>query len=380
LENHGLIPVFNLQLFPLSASLCAAPTALAGHVPSLNYPRAAPLRATCCSSTPPAAHPTALASPRLTTPLCHPLELLPAAAHRRFSTTSATSYSWQPPRVAPRPVATLVLPTVFFRTRHAAPPLPELGLRPPRTPSAASTSSRSLWSLLNLKCVFQLPVPSLLHSRTHICTAFPFPELSTSPDLRCSYCSSSTAAATTAHPRSSALEAPPPPTGAPQPAQFHSLAPERPDHSAGELELPPPLGLAVIPVIHCLLVPAKHTTSTTSSGRSCLASSPPPSSTLATGTPSPSLGAPPPASVRHRYAASVPLFPNTGHAHDRRELLNLSPHFPLAAGEPHRRNLIGTDRLSCVARPRTQLQRFESFQGPFCRKSIPLSNFKSANL
>jgi hypothetical protein len=42
--------------------------------------------------------------------------------------------------------------------------------------------------------------------------------------------------------------------------------------------------------------------------------------------------------------------------------------------------LIGTDRLPCVARPRTQLQRFESFQGPFHRKSIPLSNFKSANL
>jgi hypothetical protein len=42
---------------------------------------------------------------------------------------------------------------------------------------------------------------------------------------------------------------------------------------------------------------------------------------------------------------------------------------PLAANEPPHQNLIGTDRLSCVARPRTQLQRFESFQGPFCRKS-----------
>jgi hypothetical protein len=73
----------------------------------------------------------------------------------------------------------------------------------------------------------------------------------------------------------------------------------------------------------------------------------------------PSLGALSPASVRRRPAASALLFPNTGQTRDCREPLNLSPHFPLAAGEPPRRNLIGTDRLSSVARPRTQLQGFE---------------------
>jgi hypothetical protein len=84
-----------------------------------------------------------------------------------------------------------------------------------------------------------------------------------------------------------------------------------------------------------------------------------------------SLEAPPPAPVRRRYTASVPLFPNTGHPRDNRELLNLFPHLPLVAGEPPRQNLIGPDRLSYVTRPRTQLQGFESFQGPFCRKSVP---------
>jgi hypothetical protein len=50
--------------------------------------------------------------------------------------------------------------------------------------------------------------------------------------------------------------------------------------------------------------------------------------------PPPFLEAPPPAPIRRRYAATVPLFPNTGHPRDRRKLLNLSPHFPLTAGEP----------------------------------------------
>jgi hypothetical protein len=290
---------------------------------SLNCP-APPPCATCCCHTPPTTHPTALASPRLATPLCHPPELLSAAAHRRCSTTGTTSCSWQPPHIAPRPVAVLVLPAVFFRTRHAAPPLPELRPQPPRTPSAASTSSRSLCPLLDLKCILELPVPSLSHFRTHICTAFPLPELSTSPDLRRSSCSSSTAAATASPPR---------PTGAPQPAQICSRAPERPDHYAGELELPPPLALAVIPSIHRLLASAKHTISTTSSRGSSLATSPPPSGTPATRTPSTSLGPPPPAPVRRRYAASAPLFPNTGHPRDCRESLNFFTHLPLAADE-----------------------------------------------
>jgi hypothetical protein len=80
---------------------------------------------------------------------------------------------------------------------------------------------------------------------------------------------------------------------------------------------------------------------------------------------------PPPAPVRRQLAASAPLFPNTGHPRDRCELLNLFPHFPLAAGEPPHWNSIATGRFHYVARPRIQLQRFKSFQGPFCGKSEP---------
>jgi hypothetical protein len=310
-------------------------------------------------------------SPRLTTPLCHPPELISTAARRLCSPTGATSCSWQTPRVAPWPAATLVLPAVFFRTRHATPAIARAPPRPPRTPSTASTSSRLLCSLLDFKCVLELPVSSFSHPRTHICAAFPLPELSTSPDLRRSFCSSSTAATAAPHPRSSARAAPRQPTEAHKPAQFHSLALEQLDRSAGELVLSPPLGLAVVPLIHCLLALAKHTTSTTSSRGSYLATSLPPSYPPATGTPTASLGPPPPAPVRRRYTASVLLFPDTGHPRDHRESLNISPHLPLAVGEPPRRNLISTDQVSCVARPRTQLQRFKTFQGPFCRKSVP---------
>jgi hypothetical protein len=171
--------------------MCRAPTA----------PRAAPLRATCYSSTPPADHPTALASPRLATPYA------PARAALRHR-----SQSLQPdrrhllllaaPRVAPRPTAALVLPAVYSRMRHAAPPLPELHPRPPRTPSAASTYSRSPCLLLDLKHVPELPVHSLLPSRTHICTAFFLPKLHALPEPRRCLDSPSTAAAAASHPRS----------------------------------------------------------------------------------------------------------------------------------------------------------------------------------
>jgi hypothetical protein len=231
-----------------------------------------------------------------------------------------------------------------------------------------SNSSHSLCPLLDLKYILELPVHSLLRSRTHICIVLLLPERAAPPELYRSSCSSSTAASTASHPRSSALQAPPPPTNAPQPAQFRSLAPERSDHYVSELELPPPLGLAVIPPLRRLSAPDKHTISTTSSRGSCLAIFPPLFYPPTTGTPPPFLGAPSPAPVRCRYAATAPLFPNTGHPRDRRELLNLFPHFPLATGEPPRRNLDATDRHPCVARPRTQLQGFESFQGPFCRE------------
>jgi hypothetical protein len=215
----------------------------------------------------------------------------------------------------------------------------------PRTPSCAHTSA------FPLNFSFPTTTPRAEHRR---CLGSP-----------------STATAAASHPRSSAPRAPPRPTEAHKPAQFRSLAPKRPDHNAGELELPPPLGLAVVPSIHRLLAPAKYIISTTSSRRSSVATSPPLSCPPATETPMPPLGALPPAPVRHRYAASALLFPNTGHPQDRREPPNLSPHFPLAADEPPHRNLIGPDRVSCVARPRTQLQRFKIFQGPIYRKSEP---------
>jgi hypothetical protein len=120
-----------------------------------------------------------------------------------------------------------------------------------------------------------------------------------------------------------------------------------------------------------LSTPAKHTTSTTSPRGSFLATSPPSSGTPAIGTPSPPLRATPPASVHRRLAASTPLFLNSGHTRDRRDLVNLFPHFSLAAGEPRHRNLIAVDRLLCLTRPRTQLQGFKSFQDPFCEKSVP---------
>jgi hypothetical protein len=279
------------------------------------------------------------------------------------------------------PAAPAPLPSTPCAAPALAPPLPTPRWPFPRCSTSryrrpslhacrrlASSDSRPPCLFIDLKYVLELPTDSLLRSHTCISTAFRFPEHPTSPEPRRCLGSPSTAAATASHPRSSALAAPPRPTEAHKPAQFRSPALDRPDHDAGELELPPPLGLTVVPTIYCLLAPAKHTTSTTSSLRSFPSTSPPPSGTLATGTLMPPLGAPPPVSVHRRPAASALLFPNTGHPRDRRELLNLSPHFPLAAGEPPRRNLIGTDRLTSVARPRIQLQGFESFQGPFRRK------------
>jgi hypothetical protein len=197
--------------------------------------------------------------------------------------------------------------------RAPATPAPLPGTRwpapaPPRRAAAARASTRAAelaspcshlpCLFLNLKHVLELLVNSLLHLHTPILPTFLLPELSTSPEPCRSLGSPSTAAAAASHPRSSALVAPQQPTEAHKPAQFHSPALDRPDHSAGELELPPPLGLTVVPTIYCFLTPAKQTTSTTSSRRSFPATFPPLSCPPATRTPSTSLGAPPPASVR----------------------------------------------------------------------------------
>jgi hypothetical protein len=181
------------------------------------------------------------------------------------------------------------------------------------------------------------------------------------PELRRCLSSPLSAASAASHPRSSAPVAPPPHTDAHRPAEFHSPALEQPDHRAGEIKLrrrsvSPSSRRSVTSQPPPSAPPAPH-----HPRGSVLATSPPPSSTPATGTPSPPLGAPLPAPIRHRLAVSAPLFPNTGHPRERRELLNLFPHFPLATGEPPRRNFVAVDRLLYLTRPRTQLQGFKSF-------------------
>jgi hypothetical protein len=217
---------------------------------------------------------------------------------------------------------------------------------------------------LLLACAVPLPtlkhaqqlLHNLLYSLKHFFSpAFLFPERSSSPDLHCSSCFSSTVASTTPHPRSSARAAPQQPTEAHQPAQFCSPKLDRSDHSAGELELPPPLGLAVVPAIRCPLAPAKPSISTTSSRESFLATPPPLSCPPATQTPMTSLEPPPPGPVRRRYAATAPLCLNTGQPRDRRESLNISPHLPLTVGEPPHQIWSPLIYPLCKTRPRTYL-------------------------
>jgi hypothetical protein len=237
-----------------------------------------------------------------------------------------------------RPCAEHQLPPVPLPSAPRAVPAPTPPLPTPRWPSPrcsmsrrrrpslhacrriASSNSRPSCFFLDLKYVLELPTDSLLRSHRCISTAFRFPEHPTSPEPRRSPGFPSTPASAASRPRSSALAAPPRPTEAHKPAQFHSPALDRPDHYAGELELPPLLGLAIVPTIYCLLAPAKHSTSTKSSRRSFPTTSLPPSGTPATGTPTPPLGAPPPVSVHRRPVALALLFPNTGHPRDRCEL------------------------------------------------------------
>jgi hypothetical protein len=66
-------------------------------------------------------------------------------------------------------------------------------------------------------------------------------------------------------------------------------------------------------------------------------------------------------SVLRRTAISTPSFFDSCHLRARHELLNLFPHFPLAAGEPPRRNLIAVVLCLGSNRPGTQLHAFFSF-------------------
>jgi hypothetical protein len=136
-------------------------------------------------------------------------------------------------------------------------------------------------------------------------------------------------------------------------------------HSAGELKAPPSLGLAVDLPIQSLFTPAKGTSSNTSTRRSFLAASSLPSGTLATGTPSTLLGAPPPARLRRCYAASAPPFPDTGHLRDRRESLSISPHLPLAVGELSRRNFISNRSDLLCSSARDSIVRIQKFPGAY---------------
>jgi hypothetical protein len=245
-----------------------------------------------------------------------------------------------PPPPSPAMCPSPSCPTPPLFAPRAAPALPA----PPRRAAAARTATRATelantcsrlpCLLLDLKHIPKLPVHSLLHSHTHICTAFLLPERDAPLEQRRSSCTLSSAASATSHPQSNAPVAPPPPTDAHKPAQFHFPALDRSDHCAGELGALPLLGLTVVPTIHCLSAPAKHTISTTSSRGSFLATSPPLYCPPATGTPPSTHGAPPSAPVHRRYAASVPLFANTGHPRDRREPLNLFPTSPLPLVSP----------------------------------------------
>jgi hypothetical protein len=130
------------------------------------------------------------------------------------------------PRHPRRPCAELLLPPRRLSSRHVppqhlrrrSPPRARSPLASPRRAAAARAATHPAGLptpaparpslLLNPEHVLKLSTHSLLLSRVCISTTLLFPELSTSPDLRRSYCSSSTAAAATTHSRSSAGAAP----------------------------------------------------------------------------------------------------------------------------------------------------------------------------
>jgi hypothetical protein len=165
------------------------------------------------------------------------------------------------PRAAPAPAPPLSTPR-WIPPPHAGslPASPHRAAVAPSRPAShrlLAAAPARLCLLLDLEHILELPTDSLLRSHRCISTAFRFPELSTSPKPRRSLGSPSTTTAAASHPRSSALAAPQQPTEGHKPAQFRSPMLDRPDHSAGELELPLPLSLAVVPTIWCLLTLAK---------------------------------------------------------------------------------------------------------------------------
>jgi hypothetical protein len=93
-----------------------------------------------------------------------------------------------------------------------------------RLPAPAPARPRLL---LDPEHLLELPTHPFLPSRDYISTTFSSLEHHPSPDLRHSLGSPSSAAHTASEPRSSAVIAPPRPTGAPQPNIFHSPVPKR---------------------------------------------------------------------------------------------------------------------------------------------------------
>jgi hypothetical protein len=193
-----------------------------------------------------------LLCPALVIPLPSPTVSRAPATPRRLSSRHVPPQHCarhSPPRAAPLPASPHRAAIARASTRAAGLP--------------AAVPARPCL-LLDLKHIPELSTNSLLPSRTHISVAFLLPEHYTSPEPHLCLGSPLTAASAASHPRFSALTAPPQPTEAHKPAKFRSPALDRPDHRAGELELPTPLHLAVVRTIHRLLAPAKHTISTTS--------------------------------------------------------------------------------------------------------------------
>jgi hypothetical protein len=172
-----------------------------------------------------------------TSPLCFPPVLLPPLPPLPHDSTTARCRcraargrpllqrrSMRRPSSSP---TTLAPPAGPPRARHAT------ARSPPELTAGCHACRRCCQLLLEraapllaLKHAQQL-LRDLLYSRTHSSsTAFPFPERSSSPDLRRRHCSLSTTAAAVSQPQSNTPAAPWQPTGAPQPIQFPSPAPE----------------------------------------------------------------------------------------------------------------------------------------------------------
>jgi hypothetical protein len=128
-------------------------------------------------------------------------------------------------------------------------------------------------------------------------------------------------------------------------------------NAAPAISLPAAVLFLVEPKFHPFSYLAKSTTSTTSPCRSSLTNSLSPSCTPVAGTPLPPSEPRRAGSALSRTAASELPFYDSSHTQVRRELLNLFPHFPLAASEPPRRILIAAARLLL----------FKSIRDPNCK-------------